>query len=290
MGLSQAWRALENKFFSFMEWIEEKLKIPVIKYFVEPLEKHGIPSLAVFILLLAFLAGSAFFLVESPSSEVRIFVKSGNAPIAGVQVQVFDGEKALGSAITGANGEVVFSGLPKKLLLFKTTAASGYSDSEQWIDVGKQNEFTVQLKGGTNAQFQLTVLDSFDGTPVNGASIEYSFGSAAGTAQTNNRGVAEFDLSGSGILYLTVSAAGFKTKTSSLVLSKLQGVVQLERTSERNPYLQFEKEKAKTELQFEMQGTVIVFASGEGKTPVAGGTAILYDSQTGKPLAEAPVS
>src|SRR3989338_8946543 len=70
--LSKAYYAVEDKYYDLMDWLQAK-GAKVYEWFVEPIEKRGIPSfpIAVF-LILAIAIGSFAFLSQGSSANVGI--------------------------------------------------------------------------------------------------------------------------------------------------------------------------------------------------------------------------
>ncbi|MEM0475987.1 MAG: hypothetical protein QW343_04325, partial [Candidatus Norongarragalinales archaeon] len=117
-----AYKKIEDAYYKFLDFVNDKLRIPVYDFFVKPIETRGVPSLPVavlFVLLIAFgFWVLAFGLPFAPSEEVKltVFVTSGGKALDGARVYVVAEGSEVASGVT-RNGKVVFSNLPAKELI-----------------------------------------------------------------------------------------------------------------------------------------------------------------------------
>jgi len=139
--LVKAYFAIEDKYYGLMDFLEDNLRIPVYKYFVEPIESRGVPSFPIFIILLLAVFGGLFYLLQPTSFSLTVSVTSAEtgAAIDDAQVLLIDASGETKTQLT-FGGDAVFSGLSQSRLPFT-------------IKVSKQGF----LDGGTNVS-QLVAL------------------------------------------------------------------------------------------------------------------------------------
>ncbi|MEW5955570.1 MAG: carboxypeptidase-like regulatory domain-containing protein, partial [Candidatus Micrarchaeota archaeon] len=108
--------ALEDKWYAFVDWVVQKLHIPLDKIFVNPLEDHGIPSLPVAVLIVVALIGGLGFLAfggaAAPGAPVTfsISVNAEGEPVDGAKATLKYADETLEAETV--NGIASFDNVP----------------------------------------------------------------------------------------------------------------------------------------------------------------------------------
>ncbi|MFH0835579.1 MAG: carboxypeptidase-like regulatory domain-containing protein, partial [Candidatus Micrarchaeota archaeon] len=156
------YHALEEKYYAFMDFLEQKLHLPVYKYFVDPLESRGIPSFPVFVLLIFLLLALLYFLFFAGSSqgfEGRLLVTvldDKSKPVEGALVSVYFNDEEVDSGQTYDDGVIPFTGLQPIVYTVKASK-TGYSPGQSAVDLLASGSVTVSIK---------CVSSSCSGTPT----------------------------------------------------------------------------------------------------------------------------
>ncbi len=161
--------SLEDGYYEFMDSLEGK-KLPVYRFFIAPLETHGLPSFPVFILFLLLLLGGAFSIYSMAFPQpvefrVVVFGNTGSSfvPLNGATVQLLDNGRVIATAIA-SNGVAIFSGTPVKQLEVKASAG-GFGDTAQLVDVSESSSVRLQLNCTSGACGE-TVAQGDSETPL----------------------------------------------------------------------------------------------------------------------------
>ncbi|MFH0836139.1 MAG: carboxypeptidase-like regulatory domain-containing protein, partial [Candidatus Micrarchaeota archaeon] len=150
MGL---YRLLEEKYYHFMDWLEDSLHIPVYKYFVEPIEKQGTPSFPVFLaLLFSFLvlvsALVLFFFNPFPPAglTVSVFDEGSGSAIAGATVKLLNAEGGtLAEKLTDDAGKAVFEGVAIQAGYSVSVVKAGFKAVSETLEA-RQDQLSVFLE------------------------------------------------------------------------------------------------------------------------------------------------
>ncbi|MBI3588437.1 hypothetical protein HY095_04545 [Candidatus Micrarchaeota archaeon] len=144
-ALASVYYAFEDRYYGLMDWLEER-GVKVYDAFVYPLEKRGIPSFPVAVLiLLSIIALLAFLLYPRPATAVdfNLRVFNGTKAVDGALVEVYipgengEGDLLLLSGNTAGGGSIVFYGVPPRLLRF--TASKDGENATDLIDASRIN-------------------------------------------------------------------------------------------------------------------------------------------------------
>ncbi|MGC9114240.1 MAG: hypothetical protein ACP5IG_04115 [Candidatus Micrarchaeia archaeon] len=137
--LARIYYKIEDAYYSVMEFFENKLHVPLIKYFVEPIEKHNIPSMPIALLLLLLVAGGLFFAfggVSLPAQKIPFTVSvmaADGTPLDGATVTLSGaGYK---ETTTSVNGVAEFSDVPKDAKLLLVIKKEGFATITKRITV-----------------------------------------------------------------------------------------------------------------------------------------------------------
>ncbi|MFH1106557.1 MAG: hypothetical protein V1787_01540 [Candidatus Micrarchaeota archaeon] len=211
--------SLEDKYYAFAKYLESK-GVPFARFFLEPIEKNGIPSFPVFaLIILLVLAGALFaaYAIAVPKTaalSVRVVSEAG--VIDGAQVSV-SGQGFAKSAATKA-GVAEFAGLPRGQRAKLSVAKEGYKLVEQTIVIGDRPSFSFSLERDF-AAVTIKVLD-FSNRPVSLADVEYSFDGTPHSLTSDYEGSAEFSVPGGSLVSVTASAEGYEAKSISFTAAE----------------------------------------------------------------------
>ena len=113
--LKKIYFAVEDQYYAAKDFLDQKLRIPVYKFFVEPIEVNGVPSFPFAVLMLMMLAISAAWLLMAPqTADVSISLKSASTggAVGGAQVTLLIDGSEFGQATSGDDGTASFGGVP----------------------------------------------------------------------------------------------------------------------------------------------------------------------------------
>ena len=188
-GLAKLYFTLEEKYYQLNDWIEAKLKIPVYKYWIEPVEKQRIPSFPVSVLIwIAIIAGALFLLLPgAPSTTLTVSVMSDSAFIDKAPVDLLLEGELFKTQIT-TQGIAEFTGVPLGKSATARVTMTGYEPAAQNFIVSEKATISLQLvksgalPPGGNRTLEVTLL-SPQNLPVKNATVVFR----SGTAQVGGR-------------------------------------------------------------------------------------------------------
>ncbi len=143
---------LEEGYYDALDAIEEKFSVPVYDWFVNPLEKRGIPSFLVFLLLvLALFSGSLLVLVsfgggETSGLQVLVYGKTSRVsgqPLDNAVVQLLLGGREL-SVLQTRRGLAEFPEAPKAELTVSVSKA-GFAAASATVDTSQTGVLRLEL-------------------------------------------------------------------------------------------------------------------------------------------------
>ncbi|MFA6049257.1 MAG: hypothetical protein WC792_04940 [Candidatus Micrarchaeia archaeon] len=217
--LNDIYLGLEDSYYSAIEFLDN-LGIPLIKYFVEPIESRGIPSFPVAMLGLLLLFASAFaafsYLATPTKADLTATVYFGKNPVnfANVTLAIADGNEFL--QITGKDGKAVFRNLPFGKTVQITASKPGLADLSKAVKLEEERQIVKfsMLAANQNANVSSIRVKVFDPhlVPLGEVKIEYYdlAGVLLGTKYTDALGLAKIDFDGTNAqLSLDVSKRGF---------------------------------------------------------------------------------
>ena len=127
---------MEDKWYALCDWLE-KSGVKVYEWYVEPVERRGVPSLILTASILLLLAIFATFLaLPQPASETSFLlrvVSENGAIVPNAFIKVYDGESEVYSGKTNAGGTLTLASLPAKLLNV-TASAAGFKTASKEFD------------------------------------------------------------------------------------------------------------------------------------------------------------
>ncbi|MDP2717908.1 MAG: carboxypeptidase-like regulatory domain-containing protein, partial [Candidatus Micrarchaeota archaeon] len=226
MALKDFYNALEDKYYAFMDGLQET-GLKVYDYFINPVEEKGIPSFPVFVLFLVLLAGAVAFAVLSMSSpgalRVAVKVTADGADLDGVVVQLSAGDAVLRK--TTQNGIANFEGVPSGESAVIRVEADGYQPFVKTFDLQPKDgaDFvSVELQPAVDQSLYLFVSDD-QGFPVGFADVQFTDPQSGElvSSQTDAQGKASLRFaSASDIFNVRVSRDGYDAKTLSCFASQ----------------------------------------------------------------------
>lgn len=205
-GLAKLYFTLEEKYYQLNDWIEAKLKIPVYKYWIEPVEKQRIPSFPVSVLIwIAVIAGALFLLLPgAPSTTLTVSVMSDSTFIDKAPVDLLlEGE--LFKTQIATQGIAEFTGVPLGKSATARVTMTGYEPAAQNFIVSEKATISLQLvrsgalPPGGNRTLEVTLL-SPQNLPVKNATVVFRSGTAQVGGRTGTDGK---------VTLATVAALGF---------------------------------------------------------------------------------
>ena len=235
--LKQAYFSVEDKYYELMDFFEDKVRVPVYEYFVEPIEKNGIPSFPIGILLVLLLGLGIFMVATGGAAQtgdvtISLLSASGQA-VNGATVTLYVGDSEEGEqldTVTSSNGRAVFSGVPLGQPLFVTVSAANYKDYSNALGTvasGTTKKISLENAAAQLPTFRLTVVDD-SGNPLPGvlvkcnslADVPFNGGS------TNSKGILLIQPPSSDTFLVTLSKTGYQAKTDYSIdpLDKMQTI------------------------------------------------------------------
>lgn len=220
-----AYLAVEDRYYSVMDFLDQNLKLPVYSLFVEPIERRGVPSfpvaLAGLVLLLACVA-AAFSLFYVPNGTVTIVSKAAlsGQPVAGASVSVMVGDEFF-EAVTDSDGQAVLRSVPLGKVATVQVKADGYkaaARSFEALDAAVPIVLALALSESASVpalRFRVTVVDG-DSSPVSGAKITPKFGGvSAASVLTGDDGQADFSLPSTNSFFVAAEKEGYAPASGS---------------------------------------------------------------------------
>ena len=193
MGLKEFYYKLEDKYYAFMDSLEQK-GIKVYEYFIDPIEKRGIPSFPIFTLLVLLVLSAIGFLAFSVATgapidlgpifggssfgtaTLSVRVSGPDGPLSGVLVKM-DGEGKTLTATTTA-GIAVFRNVAKGKKLSLSINQEGYDPyvSSITIPADKNSEFIdarLTQSASLSGNNLFFYVHDQDGNPLPSAKVTY---------------------------------------------------------------------------------------------------------------------
>ncbi|MFA6329097.1 MAG: carboxypeptidase-like regulatory domain-containing protein [Candidatus Micrarchaeia archaeon] len=222
--LKQAYFSVEDKYYELMDYLEDKVRVPVYEYFVEPIEKNGIPSFPIGVLVV-LLVGLGIFMVATGAGQtgtvsISLLSASGQA-IDGATVTLYVGDSTNGDILgtsTSSDGKATFSGVPLGKQLYVTVSATNfkeYSDSLGEVTAGTPTiKISMEDVEKQPDVYRLTVVDE-DGLPIAGAMVKAKSlaGVQIGVYNTDAKGISKIQLPSTDSLLVTITRTGFSNAT-----------------------------------------------------------------------------
>ncbi|MFA5246259.1 MAG: carboxypeptidase-like regulatory domain-containing protein [Candidatus Micrarchaeia archaeon] len=222
-SLKDAYFSIEDKYYELMDYLEDKVHLPVYKAFVEPIERKGVPSFPIATLLILLLFGGGVFLLTGTgqTGEVTINLSSqSGVAVNDATVTLYLGPEVEGNVLKTAlskNGRVVFSSVPIGTeLSIKVTAKnySTYTGSLGTISKENANPVSIRLVEVVlpGEVFTVTVLDDATGKQLSGALVvASSLGVNFQKKTTNSIGVVRFELKNRDPFVISVSKTDYSS-------------------------------------------------------------------------------
>ncbi|MFH0836229.1 MAG: hypothetical protein V1834_03640, partial [Candidatus Micrarchaeota archaeon] len=222
------YKTIEDKYYAFLDWVNNTLHIPVYDFFVNPIEDRGYPSFPFFVLIIlvllsgiAFLALGGFPQGQATSLTVTVMGPNGAAlENAKVMLQVGDESYV---QYTSA-GVAKFSNLPAGQQATLQVTQQGFKAYSQEITLGDEPYAQVYLSAdstGLTSAVKLLVTDE-DGVPVVGATVSYKDPSSGQLKREYTRVEGSVELAystTSDSFDLAISKAGFEPASATCFAS-----------------------------------------------------------------------
>ncbi|MEW5954996.1 MAG: hypothetical protein AB1626_00465, partial [Candidatus Micrarchaeota archaeon] len=227
--LKKIYYAVEDKYYALIDFLNDRIGIPVVKYFVDPIESRGLPSMPFFVLLCLAIVGGIYFLllpalgIGVATTTLEVQVMSGTTPVDGASVLLLRDSKEFMRA-ESVDGIATFENVPVAGAYRIRVLKTGYETYEEDIALTAEPvSLTASLStrpgvptptppGRAAYNFIVKVVDTA-GTPVSGAVVRFSSpsrGGDSGSGRTDSTGQAVLGLSmQSQILTITVTADGY---------------------------------------------------------------------------------
>ncbi|MGC9114239.1 MAG: hypothetical protein ACP5IG_04110, partial [Candidatus Micrarchaeia archaeon] len=216
---------LEDGYYSLMDFLQQKLRLPVYKFFVNPLEDKGIPSFPVFVfLVLAVVACAGFLLSASAPQKVpfEVSVFSEGKPIDNALVTLSCANGFTAQAYS-ENGVASFSNVPQTKCT-TTIEKEGFETRELSLTPSadkKAAKVTLQAvrAPAKEAQVVVQVVDE-QSTPVAAALVSYEFADQSGSGATDENGRYAFTAAAGASVKLFVSKPDYDSVADSFVAAQ----------------------------------------------------------------------
>ena len=151
-GFTRAYFWVEDKYYDLAEKIEAA-GIPVYEKYIQPVEKRGIPSFPLTILVLLLVAGGAFALLAAPTSnsgEISFYLAvtdDSNGPVAAASILVFQGERLVQAGETDENGVTTLV-VPREILLINVS--KGELTAQKTVDAKRTRSDVIVLSAANS--------------------------------------------------------------------------------------------------------------------------------------------
>ncbi len=235
MALKDIYYAIEDKYYSFMDFLNDKLHLPVYKFFVNPIEEQGIPSFPIALLSLVVLSVGIGFLATNvlfpQLVDYRVAVLTQAGAVDGADVTLLISGKEL--VRKSENGVAIFEKVPAGQKAQVKVLFQGFEPFVQDVDLAQQS-IQISLKElqselPKEASFTLLVRDNSN-APVGFAKVTY-FDSAKGSSETvfsNAEGVVDIKIGSpsDSLTVYEVSKDGF-SPSAGFQVNALEGVRQV---------------------------------------------------------------
>ena len=225
-GIKSAYFSIEDKYYSFLDYLEDERKLLVYENFVEPIEMRGVPSMP-FAFLICVVAALVLFglvsLLLAPNTAtvtIRLLSDSGG-PVSEANVTLHLESSAQGkilaSRTSNYDGIATFEKIPLGTELWVTIVAPDYDNYSNSL-MAFSNELTTQevwlssIAGSQGLRFTLFVRGE-DNSPLSNAKIyaRHVTGEAvgAGVFTTGATGSVQLPLSKRDFFTVDVEKSGY---------------------------------------------------------------------------------
>jgi len=224
--LIKAYFSAEDAYYKLADFLQKKLRVPVYKYYIEPIENTGTPSFPVTLALLAailLLIGVA--IVGAPRLAFQVTVMHGSIPVEGAQVALSGGNYYVELA-TDENGVALFEDLQDGAKLDLAVNKEGYKSKQATITIKKEGTTIKLFREGeaettAGGEVSVSVVATNEaGAPIAGASVSYQFEEQANAGSTGAEGKYSFNAAQGATISVTVSKTGFETASDSFTASE----------------------------------------------------------------------
>ncbi|MBI5224576.1 hypothetical protein HY989_01780 [Candidatus Micrarchaeota archaeon] len=217
-SLNEFYGNIEEGYYSFCDYLEKNLKIPVYEAVINPIEDKGIPSLpVVFTVLLLILAGGIFLLYNSAPNSLKITVFDENeVALSDASIELVAAGNIL-AAKTNADGTAQFEKLPKNIDAQIKVTKGGFEEKKRDFKIGRgSNSLKIILTQQKEQEFDIAIL-SFEGSGLNGAEIKYSYSLngeiISNSVYSDSSGNAKIQAKENTEVTLAISLSGYDGKT-----------------------------------------------------------------------------
>ncbi len=289
MGL---YKSLEDAYYGFMDFLDQKLHIPVYNMFINPIEKGGTPSFPVFILLIllivAGIAGAAYLLFfQEQKASLKVLVLAGEEPIPGSLVKV-SGEDLEFEAEADENGIVLFDKLPVGKTFRVEVTAANYDPASRSLTLEEPETLEFRLQVTQIDLVMLVEIVDEQGAPLAGAKVQYTSGTRTGSAITGSNGKARLSLPKGQSVSFIATKDGYQQGTGSTTVSSSEYRIVLKIKEAPQPPKELGKLRVTVlgEAGEQLNSKVKVYASDGGALPIDSqaaddGLAVFYNLEVG---------
>ncbi|MBI5224492.1 PEGA domain-containing protein [Candidatus Micrarchaeota archaeon] len=225
MVFDDLYASLEEKYYGFMDYLQNDLNLPVYDKFITPIEEQGNPSFPYFLgilaILLLLIIGGGYFGAKTVAGNspvtLQITVLGNDLPLEGAKI----GMEYLGAikeAQTDTLGIAKFSDLKKGEQVTVTASIEGFEEKKKTFKLSPNQNVKFELKGIEKigeGSLKLTVLGE-SGIAISGAKIEYIDGSFGGTEFSDSQGFASLKVDGKSSVDISVSKTGYISELTTI--------------------------------------------------------------------------
>ncbi len=243
---------VEEKYYDFTGFLQEKIHVPIYDFFINPLENRGIKSLPISLLVLTALIFSISTLVQNRETidfSITAFAGSVN----------FKGKIALhcGTIVEEKNVDngVANFKLERGLKCNATFSNNGKVAASREVIVGEKQQYTFDVKGPNFKTNFIVKLENQNGSPIGSTSVKLVLANGSINAREI---VVETDSNGT--FKLNEIEVGEKI---TIIINGIEETVSVENPDEQfqtNATIELNVEKKKTKFFVKAEGTGVAGA------------------------------
>lgn len=214
---------LENGYYDVMDFFEKKVKLPVYKFWVNPIEKRGVPSFPVTILVLIAIIVGLLLLFSPQFVDLKVLVKADGQPVVGALVSLSISEKQAIELTSDSNGAVVFIKQPNGAKATLEVSKTGFKTYSKSIFVSSSTQVSLSAPGADGIELTVKVVDAYD-SPIR-AQVSFLLRAEGASKdeeqaqETNQNGEVKLFFEKPTVVSATASAPSFDSNKANFIVA-----------------------------------------------------------------------